>query len=352
MNDNEGGRSRSEKIGDYVAIYQRGKIWWINYQDPDGKQIRKSLRTKSKKQAKLLALKKEGELQQGQDSAAVVVASVDAAIAAYDSYLVAEGRAPKTLTKYRLTLKRIQNLAGKRRIKNMRGITLSFVDEFRQLRHDAEAAPKTIHNETTILRQLVNFAISRDMVDRDRLKGLKLKRPKPTPQPCWTVQQVQTILNALTDDPYLALFKVLSQTGLRIAEAKYLAWDDVDFDNVVLRIRGKVVNASTGESWRPKSGDQRAVPMSPPVIAVLRSLPQSARWVFTTPSRQRHLAGQPVDDRRVLHHLKKALEKLGLPGHVHTFRHSLISHALVSGVPEAVVRSEDDQEDAADRESA
>lgn len=40
----------------------------------------------------------------------------------------------------------------------------------------------------------------------------------------------------------------------------------------------------------------------------------------------------------MLYHLKKALKKLGLPGHLHTFRHSLISHALVNGVPEAVVR--------------
>lgn len=43
MIDNEGGRGRSEKIGDYVAIYQRGSVWWMNYQNPDGKQVRKSL---------------------------------------------------------------------------------------------------------------------------------------------------------------------------------------------------------------------------------------------------------------------------------------------------------------------
>ena len=33
------------------------------------------------------------------------------------------------------------------------------------------------------------------------------------------------------------------------------------------------------------------------------------------------------------------LKQLGLKGHLHTFRHSFISHALTSGVPEAIVRS-------------
>lgn len=336
---NDGGvRRRSEKIGDYVAIYQRGNVWWMNYQDPAGKQVRSSLKTRSKKQAKLLALKKEGELQRGVDSARVVVATVEEAIAAYDAYLVAEGRAPKTLLKYGLTLKRVQSLAAQRRVKDMRGINLSFIDAFRQQRTRDGTAPKTLHTETTVVRQLVNFALSRDLLADDPLKGLKLKRPKAPPQPCWTFDQVERILDALRDDPYFVLYGVLARTGLRIAEAKYLDWEDVDFTNGVLRIRGKVVDAATGEAWRPKSGDQRIVPISAPVRALLEAQPRPARWVFTSPSSLRRPAGQPIDDRRVLAHLKQALKKLGLPGHTHTFRHSLISHALLSGTPEAVVR--------------
>jgi len=165
-----------------------------------------------------------------------------------------------------------------------------------------------------------------------------LKRPKPTPQPCWTFDQVPDILNALRDDPYSSVYGVLARTGLRISEAKYLAWDDADFANGVLRIRGKVIDADTGQVWKPKSGDQRVVPISRPVLAILQSLPRKHRWIFTTPSRLPRLAGQPIDARRVLYHLKKALKKLGLPGHTHTFRHSLISHALLNGTPEAVVR--------------
>ena len=37
-------------------------------------------------------------------------------------------------------------------------------------------------------------------------------------------------------------------------------------------------------------------------------------------------------------YLKKVLKKLELPGHVHTFRHSFISFALISGKPPALLR--------------
>jgi len=164
-----GARSRSEKIGDFVSIYQRGSVWWMNYQSADGKQVRKSLKTKSKKQAKLLAHRKDGELLQGRDSADVVIATIGDTVAAYDAYLVAEERSPKTLQKYRKLFSRVTDLGTDRHVRDMRGITLSFVDAYRRMRHDAGRAPRTIHNETTILRQLVNFALCRNMLDHDRL---------------------------------------------------------------------------------------------------------------------------------------------------------------------------------------
>src|SRR5262249_5189720 len=45
-----------------------------------------------------------------------------------------------------------------------------------------------------------------------------------------------------------------------------------------------------------------------------------------------------VFERRLLAALKRLLEKLGLRGHLHTFRHTFISHALTQGIPEAIVR--------------
>ena len=40
----------------------------------------------------------------------------------------------------------------------------------------------------------------------------------------------------------------------------------------------------------------------------------------------------------MLKELKAVLKTLGLPGHLHTFRHAFISKSLTAGIPEAVVR--------------
>ena len=71
----------------------------------------------------------------------------------------------------------------------MTGIDLKFVDAYRKMRADDGAAPRTRYTETVVVRQLINFALSRDLLATDPLKGLKLVKPKPTKQPCWTYER-------------------------------------------------------------------------------------------------------------------------------------------------------------------
>src|SRR3712207_4389164 len=107
-------RQHYEKIGDHVSIYQRGAIWWINYANPDGQQIRRRFCTRSKNQPKLIALQKEGELKLGEYSSAVKIPIIREAISAYDEHLLAEGRSKKTVSKDRHVLGRLQSLPVER----------------------------------------------------------------------------------------------------------------------------------------------------------------------------------------------------------------------------------------------
>jgi integrase len=119
---------------------------------------------------------------------------------------------------------------------------------------------------------------------------------------------------------------------MRVGELKHLTWDDVDLDQGVVYIRPK-------RGWKPKTGNIRVIPISPKVRAVFEGLPRKAEWVFTSrPSRKYPRGDAQISERRLLQYIKRVLSRLGLPGHVHTFRHAFISAALSSGVPEAVVR--------------
>jgi integrase len=182
-----------------------------------------------------------------------------------------------------------------------------------------------------ILRQLVNFALSRKIITAAPLGKLRLKKPKLRPQPSWSRAEVDQIL-AAARKPHRSMLPLLAETGMRVGELKHLTWADVDFEHEVILIREK-------EGWKPKTGDERAIPMSSVVLAMLRGLPRNTKWVFTAPpSRAYPKGGQPISERRLLEYLKRVLKRLGFQGHLHTFRHSFISHALTQGIPEAIVR--------------
>jgi integrase len=324
---------RFEKIGDLVSIFQRGGRWYANYQFND-KQQRPSLQTASKKEARRKAIRIEAELLEGRHAKPVKAPRIQQVTAAYIKNLRSENKAQKTLAKCLLVERRVLDLAVRRKARSINDINLAFIDAYRAeavTRELKPASPKTLLNELVIVRQIVNFALSRRLITTDPLHGLKLKKVKPRPQPCWTRAGVDQIL-AAAKPPFKVPLTVLAETGMRVGELKNLTWDDVDFERGVLHIRAK-------DGWRPKTGDQRAIPLEP-IRRLLKQLPRRARWVVTAASSNRFPKGDhQISERRLLQYLKRVLKRLGLPGHLHTFRHSFISNALTKGIPEAVVRS-------------
>lgn len=321
--------------GDRVSIFQRGKTWYCNYQ-LGGRQVRKSLKTTSKKEAILRAQRLETELARGDVPNQVRVASLADVIDAFMAHAVAEERASTTQTKYRQVTGEISRLATDRNVSRVDGLSVGFADAYKQWLRKNGNELKTVYSKVVILRSLTLFAKRRQMCATDPLEGYQLKKPKPTPQPCWTPEQADEIVR-LAPSAYQAYFAFLRETGCRAGEAKYLMWEDVRFDTGFILIRAK---EGDWGSWRPKSGDQRAVPMTDKVRELLGSMPRYGQWVFCAPPTRRFPSkDRQISERRALTALQKTvLPKLNLAGKLHTFRHTYISQALTRGVPEAVVR--------------
>lgn len=320
----------SERIGEHVRIFQRGKTWYANFQF-NRQQHRQSLKTSNKKEARRRAAQIDVQLTVGLWKPAIEAVTIAKAVEDYLTMLTGIGRAPKTLSKYRNVLGKVDGLAAQRRIKDLDGLNLQFLDAYQKMRTDQNAAPKTKYNECVIMRQLLIFAVSRSMLAVDPMKGAKLKKPKPTVQPCWTKEQVQVILQAAPPELLPAL-TLLAETGMRYGELAWLTWKDVDFQANVLWIRPK-------DGWKPKSGDQRAIPLSDTARTVLEGLSRHADWVVTMPPTAKNPdCCRRWTERRLLDGLKCVLKKVDLIGKLHTFRHSFISHALLRGTPVAVVK--------------
>jgi integrase len=329
MSANQNKKNDSEPIGDRVSMHRRGDTWYANFQF-EGRQRRISLKTSSKKQARTLAIRLDADLTSGQYTEQARAPLVKAVVDAYLAALRGEGRARKTMQKMVAVTSRLIEMAERRKAKSILDIDLRFMDAYRAERR-ANVGDKTIYTESVIVRQVVNFALRRRMIAQDPLRGLRLRKVKSRPQPFWEHHQVEQILGD-ADGGYKTILQVLAYTGMRVGEAMWLTWDDVDPDCRVIQIRGK-------DDWKPKTGDQRVIPIPDVLRQVLLAMPRSGRWVLTAPStKSRSTGDRQFSDRRLLVYLKKLLKARGLPGHVHTFRHSFISHAIINRTPEAIVR--------------
>ena len=326
---------RRYKIRRGITIVRRGKTWHGQFA-LRGSQRRRTLKTEDA----ATAAKRAVDLYERLTGKRKRRTAINAAIKAYLEFSRAERRSPKTLAKYECVLGRVKTLAAHEGLRRLQQIDVAFLDKYRRQRSAEGIAPKTLFNETTTIKQLMNFAVTRGMIKANSLRSYRQKKPKMKLQPFWSMEQVESILKAAEKSPYSDVYRVLAETGMRIGEVKFLMWDDVNLPQRVLYVREKQLDPATGTNWRPKTGEFRVVPLSPGMVELFSKQPHlHGPWVFGRTIRTgRRVQSEQINERIVLAQLKKALKQLGLPGHVHTFRHSFISHALIRGVPEALVR--------------
>ncbi len=232
---------------------------------------------------------------------------------------------------YERTTQRFLDFCNTRRVTRIEQVDFIFMDSFRAVWKKKGLGNNTIHDMLVVIRSVVLFAYRRKLTNSDSLAGYGLKKPKRKPQPCFSEDEVNNILSE-SPTTYRALFIFLAETGTRINEARHLEWPDVDWKQNVIHIRPKPQH-----NWRPKSGDQRVVPISSKLRDLLKAHLRSGNWLFTAPITSRNpQPGRQVSDRRALGALKRVLKRLKIQeGHLHTF----ISRAISAGIPEAVVRS-------------
>src|SRR4051812_33376658 len=99
-----------EKVGEQVAIFLRGDRWYANFQDK-GHQVRKALKTTSKKEARRRPTQRKAKLPSTSYEPPPKNVPLPAVIAKYREYLVGEGRSKKTMVKYDYAFNLIEGIA-------------------------------------------------------------------------------------------------------------------------------------------------------------------------------------------------------------------------------------------------
>lgn len=181
-------------------------------------------------------------------------------------------------------------------------------------------APASIVHVLSLIRRLVNFAVKRGLSPEPT--NLRFEMPKVDNQKTevLTDEQLQNLLKALDEEPNqdaAALIRLALVTGMRKGALLGLRWDDCDFENEQIRLRGESA----------KKGKTEYIPMTAGAKSVLQSI-QNRTSDYVFPGKN---GGQRKEYRRIANRVKK---KAGLPEDfrpLHGLRHNFASRLASSG---------------------
>ena len=143
--------------------------------------------------------------------------------------------------------------------------------------------------------------------------------------------EVSRLIDAAPNLRQRTILMTLYSTGMRRFELCHLRPEDIDKERMVVRIR------------HGKGGKDREVPLSPKLLAQLRTYYRSVKhrngWIF--PSLQRRRSEEPITPKAVWHACREATQRAGIAKavHPHTLRHSFATHLFDNGAELPVIQT-------------
>jgi integrase len=237
------------------------------------------------------------------------------------------GRAPKTIQKYRYVLNKLTEFGKSRRTSPQQFRAAEFWAFNAHLRDEQKLDEKTRYCWLIVIKQLWKWASSETpkLLLTNALASIKLSKPKRKSKPCFTPDQISTILERADARYEGPVFSALSYLGLRIGEARSLVWLDVDLDSAWVTVRD-----GGGATGTTKDDAVRRIPIHPELRKVFERLPHREGFVFRARPSAKYPAGDgPISARHLLLSIKRLCKRLGFSNPrqytLHTFRHTFAS---------------------------
>jgi integrase len=318
---------------------KRGKVYYVKYRLPSGRQIQKCLgpawteRSRppagyfTRKMAEdelgtILAKARAGRLP----DSGPTDRTFQEACAEFLRYVEVEKNAsPSTLIGYRSVNRAlIEEFGAETRLDK---ITTARIDNYRaRLLSEGELSRRTIQKSLVQLHGILKRAKRLKWIAVNSAEDVERVQVKRSGDfNVLTPAQVEAVARAAESDAYAALIRVAAYTGLRQGELRVLRWRDVDFALQTVFVR-RNKPASCPEK-APKSHKVRSVPLIDPAAAALDGL--SRREKFTGPDDFVFASdlGTPRDDGDVRDAFYAALDAAEL-GHLRTKDDPMVFHDL------------------------
>lgn len=250
-------------------------------------------------------------------------------------YLALErGLSRKTLSAYRNDLNLFGEFLKKAEISDVSAITREHIREFLQEEQGRGMAEKSLARELVSVKAFFRYLAVAHLRDDDIAEVMTSpKLPAVVPE-CLSVEEVTALLAAYDNPPeeklrprYLrnrAALAVLYATGIRVSELCDLRVAGIDFQNGLMRVRGK--------------GDkERMVPFDLHAAEVMQDYLRDGRPALDLSGRAPYLMlnlhGERMDRRLMWQVVEEAGKAVGITRsiHPHLLRHSFATHLLTNG---------------------
>lgn len=324
-----------------ASLFKRGDWYCASFysskRSPKQKQL--ALGTKIKREAERLLHDLEADFDRGSfdpwdDKQPQHEADLRVLQKAVDAFIDSRSNlSPYTITKYRSVLGLLVEHLGE--CFRVQRITADRIQEFLGST-DKQPVTKKTYNGT--LSPFFNWLIARDVIENNPTEHVRLQRvpqkfprflkPGDVGKICEAIKARQKEAHVSSDagEWLLPVVQANVYLGLRAGELVNLRWEHVDLERRTLRV-------ANSEKFETKSGKERTIPLSDPVVKILADLDDSTDYVF--PSHN----GAQIHR----HYLSRAFTKYARSAGVtnvsfHTTRHTACSWLAMQGASAEAIR--------------
>lgn len=297
-----------------MAYLQKGSpYYYVSLTLPDGQVVKKSTKTKSKREAEAIEAKWRTELHQQKFWNAPKPLMLSQCL---KNYLLATER------KRSHREDKIRAVTLLERLGDMSAYEIGTAKLQRYIQNRLDVVkPSTVNRELALLSVAISYARKMEFDIPPFPRGFKLREPESRLR--WlTEDEADRLIEAARTSKaeFLAdWIRVALDTGMRVREICSLRWGDLLTD----RLTVQAPNAKPGKS--------RTIPLTPAALAAIRRQPKRSVWIFSQPD------GMPVKDLRsaLTNACKRAAIDRITP---HVLRHTCASWLVQRGVPLYSVR--------------
>jgi integrase len=277
--DGTAGRVRTAKWG-------RGKRWLAGWVDPEGRERSKAFGTKTAAERHGAAMETDRERGEYIDPDAGKVRFEEVA----ERWLASRVVDPATALKYESSVRlHVVPVFGRRQLRTIKPSEIAaWVAGL-----DARFGASTARTAYLVLHGTLEVAVDDEAIKRNPAKARVVKVPaeKSGKTTAWSDEVVLRIVEGHPPQ-YRPIASIGAACGLRQGELFGLAEEDVDFDEMVIRVRRQVKKLGREFVFAlPKNDTERTVPMSEGVAVML------AEYIETTKLRAYTMPWEKVDGK-------------------------------------------------------